>query len=659
MDRGRHWQRLNDQIERLPTLPGVAIRILQAMRRDAPRLGELADIISADAPLSARLLKTVNSPFYGLSTKIASIHQAMIYLGLNAVKNLAMSFSLLDGFARRRSGLFDYAQFSKDSLIGALSAKALTEKINPQLGKEAFILGLLQNIGMPVMAEALPVEYGKAIAAAGGRGLATHAAEHGVLGFNHMDVGRSVTGSWGLPTSISVPIGFHHCPERLAGHSGDLELLTRMLHLSSLFIDMFKHSDPAAGYAAIEECLRAQGLVGVMRPFDLAGQISAQAETLFPMFELQIDLKQHLEIIEAARAELAKLSGDLVVQVHQQARRLDELTHEVGLDPMTRLDNHQRFQEILKQEISRAKRYNTPLSILMADVDRFKAINDFFGHPTGDQVLKRLSAQLRELLRDSDHIARYGGEEFAAILPSTSMQEALRTAERLRRSIESQPIVHEGRTIAVTMSFGVAALENRREIDVQGLVKMADEALYEAKNSGRNRCCAYRDLPPAQAATRHVLVIDDEAIVRVTVSKMLERLGYCVHAVESGSQALEFLKAARERIDLVIMDLVLPDVSADRLLGEIRSLQSSAKVLLSSGYSLMDERRQGLRMLSDGFLQKPYQMADLAQTVRATLNPHAADSGGRRRPGVEGEAVVCVRTPATPPDRNPAAVPAG
>ena len=128
---------LSKKIGKLPTLPGVAIKILHAMQRETPNLSEISEVISADSSLSAKVLRVVNSPFYGLSNKISSVHQAIVYLGLNAVKNLALSFSLLRGFATKGKCPFDYVQFSKDSLIGAVAAKSLTEKINRRHGENA------------------------------------------------------------------------------------------------------------------------------------------------------------------------------------------------------------------------------------------------------------------------------------------------------------------------------------------------------------------------------------------------------------------------------------------------------------------------------------------------------------------------------------------
>ena len=200
-----------NKIGKLPTLPGVATKIMQAMQRETPNLSEISEIISSDAPLSARVLKVVNSPFYGLSNKITSVHQAMVYLGLNTVKSLALSFSLLKGFAPKKKGSFDYVQFSKDSLIGAVAAKLLTEKTNRQQGENAFFLGLLQNIGILIMAESMPAEYEKVISEAASSGSPLHEIENNLLGINHMQVGAFVTDSWGMPATFRVPIGFHHC----------------------------------------------------------------------------------------------------------------------------------------------------------------------------------------------------------------------------------------------------------------------------------------------------------------------------------------------------------------------------------------------------------------------------------------------------------------
>jgi diguanylate cyclase (GGDEF)-like protein len=597
----------------------VAIKILQAMQRETPNIAEIAQAISADAPLSAKVLKAVNSPFYGLSNKITSVHQAMVFLGLNAVKNLALSFSLLSGFAPKRKDAFDYVQFSKDAIVGAVAARTLTETVNRQQGENAFFLGLLQDIGMLILAESMPEKYADVLGEAARGAGHLHEIESSLLGMNHMEVGQYVTDAWGLPASFSVPVGYHHCPEQIAHPFDDIEQMTRLLHLSSLYVEGFKGHDPSAGFAKIERLVQAYGLGSSIDPADVAARVSDGAKSVFPIFDLEIDEIKHLEIIEAARTGLADLSGELLNQVHSQAQSLDLLRQQVGLDGMTQLNNHQRFQEILNREIGRAARYGSPLSIIMVDLDHFKSVNDFFGHQAGDHVLKCIAALLKKLLRDSDHIARYGGEEFAVILPMTPLKDALLTGERLRKAVAAEKITYHERSISLTMSCGVAAWEKNRDIGPEALVKMADEALYDAKHSGRNRCCVYKDQNPNPTPAIKVLVIDDEEIVLVTVTKMLERLGYDVLAARSGREATELLQKHPDKIDMVILDMVLPDMNPDQILAAVRDRHSEAKVLLSSGYSLDAGGSHQLVNSTDGFLQKPYQLAELSKVVHAAL----------------------------------------
>ena len=616
----RDLKDISKKIGRLPTLPGVAMRILQAMGRDTPNIMEISEIISLDAPLSARLLKMVNSPFYGLANKITSVYQAMVYLGLNTVKNLALSFSLIKTFEHKNKSSFDYVQFSKDSLVGAIAAKLIAEKTNRKHGENAFFLGLLQNIGMPIMAESMPAQYDEVIMKTKSNAASLHEIESHLLGFNHMEVGEYVTHAWGLPANLTVPIGVHHIPGRLTSVSDDIEPLTKTLHLSSLYINLFNGSDTKANNADIEKYVQAYELNSVINNSATVMEITEGIKSIFPIFEIKIDEKKYIDIIETARYESEKLSSDLLNQLHNQSECLNQLTQQVCLDGMTQLYNHKSFLEILHQEISRTNRYRTPLSIIIADVDHFKSVNDFFGHQAGDHALKCVSSHLKKLLRDSDHIARYGGEEFGIILPMTTLKEAIQAAERLRKSIESEKVVYRERAISVTMSFGIASLENNRQIDVEGLIKMADEALYDAKNTGRNKCCHYKLQNPEKTQPSTVLVIDDEEVVLVTVTKMLERLGYAVIAAKSGREAAEILHQKGIKIDMVIMDMVMPDTSPDQILKDIRDIHSESKVVLTSGYNFSSGGNEDLLSKTNGFLQKPYQLAELSRIIKATLN---------------------------------------
>ena len=120
------------KMDRLPTLPGIAMRILEAVQKEDPDLNEIGNIISSDPPLSAEVLKIVNSAFYGLPSKVTTIFHAINLLGINTVKNLALSFSLVKNFQIQSSVSFDYTVFWKDSLVGSVAARLLAEKILPK-----------------------------------------------------------------------------------------------------------------------------------------------------------------------------------------------------------------------------------------------------------------------------------------------------------------------------------------------------------------------------------------------------------------------------------------------------------------------------------------------------------------------------------------------
>ncbi|MFA5354327.1 MAG: diguanylate cyclase [Thermodesulfovibrionales bacterium] len=158
-----------------------------------------------------------------------------------------------------------------------------------------------------------------------------------------------------------------------------------------------------------------------------------------------------------------------------------ELEKQATTDALTGIPNRYRFNETLGHEIERCRRYGVPLSLVMFDIDNFKNINDTHGHDVGDEVLKHIARTVRAMIRNSDFFARWGGEEFMILATHTGLEDGARLAERLRAGIEGKPYG----TIGVTLSFGVTAYRNHAT--VEDLLKCADDALYEAKNMGRNQ----------------------------------------------------------------------------------------------------------------------------------------------------------------------------
>lgn len=166
-------------------------------------------------------------------------------------------------------------------------------------------------------------------------------------------------------------------------------------------------------------------------------------------------------------------------------------------DDLTGLYNRRHFMSLAHQEFGRSRRYGNPLTTLMLDVDHFKRINDTYGHPVGDQVLKALGRQILDGLRGIDIAGRLGGEEFAVMLPETSIGQAIMVAERLRSQIVSAPVtLADGQCVAYTLSIGIAVLTAEHE-GLDHLLQQADQALYAAKERGRNRVVSYAADRPA------------------------------------------------------------------------------------------------------------------------------------------------------------------
>lgn len=186
------------------------------------------------------------------------------------------------------------------------------------------------------------------------------------------------------------------------------------------------------------------------------------------------------------------LSGSNIESAYHEA------IHNMAIqDGMTGIHNKRYFMEFLEREIAVCVRHGHPLTLVMFDVDHFKKINDGHGHLAGDAVLKDLAARIKPRIRREDLFARYGGEEFACVLPSTALPGGIVFAEHLRTLIEERPTVFDGQAIKFTISLGVTTLHRETGVDPAGLIKRADDNLYTAKRSGRNRVVpSLQDLIP-------------------------------------------------------------------------------------------------------------------------------------------------------------------
>ena len=188
------------------------------------------------------------------------------------------------------------------------------------------------------------------------------------------------------------------------------------------------------------------------------------------------------------------LSSELALQTAMDVMRITALEHETHTDPLTGVYNRRFMEQRLREEVSKARRYDFELALLMLDLDHFKRVNDELGHQAGDQVLIEISNLFDCELRDSDILARYGGEEFLIIATNTAPTAAAALAERLRICIEAHTFLTDfseaaQQGIRITVSIGVASFADSSN-DEESLIKLADRNLYRAKHGGRNQVVA-------------------------------------------------------------------------------------------------------------------------------------------------------------------------
>lgn len=489
---------LSDEVK-LPSLPAIALRIIEAVKTDEASLGELAKIVSSDPALAARVLKISNSSFYSLPQKCDTIQKALTILGTEALKNIALSFVIVKSMQSVNGEGFDYEIFWKRAVTSAVAADLIAGVIK-QKSDDIFITALLQDIGIIILYLCMSEEYLKVFDEKRVSAVHVADAERKIFGFDHQDIGTRMLEKWGLPETIYTPIQYHHkinnVPDNYEKKAQILWLADRMssVYHGSRCADKIKDINRTLGrtYGFSEEDINKLIDAVASKSVEILSYFEIDAGNMKPYSQLLLEANEELGKLNVSYEQLIlelKLSKEKTEKLAQELQTANEKLRELATkDGLTGLFNHRYFQEALDREISRALRYEKPLTLVLLDIDHFKKVNDTYGHPAGDVVLKVISAMLKKVVRESDLVARYGGEEFASILPETDLKGGAILAERLRRAVEATEIPAGNETLKVTISLGVTTYNHSAGTGGKAaLISAADKGLYHSKESGRNK----------------------------------------------------------------------------------------------------------------------------------------------------------------------------
>ena len=261
---------------------------------------------------------------------------------------------------------------------------------------------------------------------------------------------------------------------------------------SFLTVPLRTMSDESLGVLQLINAKDDRGNTGpfAQEVIPLIEALSSQASVAMEnraLLDEQEALKKQLEREVDTRTEELKDALSKLSEAHIILKEMNTI------DAVTGIRNRQYFDDTLEQEWRRAKRQGYDISMLLLDIDHFKKVNDTYGHLAGDECLAAIAKEIDQMFnRPSDVVARYGGEEFVVVLPYVSAENARSLAEQLRQLIEQSTYLGDGHALNVTVSIGVATISPEGEVAPRDLIGWSDSVLYEAKASGRNRVCQYR-----------------------------------------------------------------------------------------------------------------------------------------------------------------------
>ena len=479
------------------------MRLIESGNAQTERVG---DLLAADPALSSRILKVVNSAFYGLPQQVSSIHKAVMLLGFDAVHSLVLSASVVDVMVRTGSTLEDLRRIWERSLFAAVTARKIAQVLGNRHQDECFMAGLLMDVGMLAQLKLHGEAYSRVIQDEVERGQDIVLIEVADFAVSHERLGHGLLQRWGIPDLLARPVLYHHDLAGSNKEEPETRAVCEITHLARQAANIFY--SPLKG-AAIQDYKAEANRLFSMNADEVDRffrSIRDEVLDVARQYGLEIHgLKSYAEILDSANQELAqqnKTYEQLNRELLEARRKAEQLAHDLkaaneklqllaSVDELTGLYNRRYFEDFFAREFARCRRYHRPMACIILDIDHFKRVNDSYGHQQGDSILRELGERLLALLRGSDVAVRYGGEEFVVLLPETGLYAARIAAEKIRRAVAVDTFRFKpGQGLEITISLGIAALDGPLGAETpQELLKQADAKLYLAKETGRNRCC--------------------------------------------------------------------------------------------------------------------------------------------------------------------------
>ncbi|MEM9020548.1 MAG: HDOD domain-containing protein [Planctomycetota bacterium] len=606
--------------ESLPTLPAVAMELLQRTSNPDVSLDEIANLIQSDPGLAAKVLKTVNSSFYGLPTPCPSIDRAIKMLGLRAVKSLVLGFSILnlnDAVGER----IELEAFWKHTVFASAGARQIAKRMDLAEPDEVFAAALFQDMGVLALLSAEMQAYGPVFVNAQGSHARLHELERTQLEIDHAELGALIAERWRMPGLISNVVRYHHRPTAAPNHLR----VVQAVGLGQLAAAAIEGLEDGAVDTFIDEAVHQLEIEPADVP-DLLEDIRQASREIARVLDQQLgEVPSVQEIMGRAGQMLVEHQMRAEQETMQAQQRAVEAEHMATTDGLTGVGNRKKFDTLVHQQVAEAYSAGTPIATLFSDADKFKFVNDTYGHHVGDAVLIELARRLTDALGERGTVCRYGGEEFAVVVPGVTRDQATAIGEELRQAICSTPFDLAGVEDAPpqldrTVSVGVSGWSaGQPQVPALDLVQQADKAVYLAKESGRNNVKTWGvdlqadasstepalSLAPASSPESgalageiklDLLLIEDDPLAAKLMQMMFLRTGRAEVAIANdGREAVQVLRECAgpdgNLPDLIICDLNLPEFNGLQILKALKANERFAHIpiYMVSGSENADE----------------------------------------------------------------------
>jgi len=488
----------------LPSLPAVAAKVLELTSDPDVKMAELASQITMDQALSAKVLRTVNSSFYGLRKRCSSIEKALIMLGLGPVKSLVLGFSLVSAFEGKDGDTFDYASYWKRGLDTAIAAKIIADvKRFKDEADECFLAGLLQDIGMIAMYRAMMERYNTLVTEVGQDHSKLAREELKEFELQHAGVGSSIAEQWKLPSEITVPINFH---ERPTACPSEYSKIARSIALGNIIHSVLISENPTNGLRNAYSKGQTWLDLSETEIDQIILETGNASKEMAKVLEVEIDQHESPSVILAkADRKLISMTRENEVESYS-ANEVGSMAEGAdAVDQLTGVLNREGFKHAIMQVYSAVKPGEVDITVIQISLSGLEEVTETLGQSSHDDIVIGTSVILIKYFEPmGGAICRLADHDFGVVLPEVGRPSAARTAaafseqftQSLCRWIPDLPEVDE----LVSVHVGIATLDEdtaKLFVSPERLVLASSKAVQAAKVSPKS---AIRSFVPKKAA---------------------------------------------------------------------------------------------------------------------------------------------------------------